>query len=349
MRGAPAELTERHRDVLRVIIQDYIASAEPVGSRSVARKYGFRLSPATIRNVMADLAECGYLAQPHTSAGRIPTDRGYRIYVDSLMDRCPLTRAQEGMIEKRFCHVQGEVGDLMREATKLLSGLSRSVGVVLAPRVDQLAVRRIEFVQQSAERILVILVTTSGQVHHKMVALDEVIPQEALNKMARLLNAMVEGMSLSRVRQLLVKKMAEEKAMYDELLRQALKLGQKSFAGEMEGEVYIDGTTNIMHEPEFADVEKMRAIFVAFEETSKLVRILDQCLGQQGLTIIIGSENVLREWQRLSLVMAPYYSGEQLLGTLGVIGPTRLDYDKIVPLVDFTARLVSRSLTEVAS
>jgi heat-inducible transcriptional repressor len=298
---------------------------------------------------MADLEELGYLAQPHTSAGRVPTDMGYRFYVDSLMDRRPLTRAQESMIERRFGIARGEVEELMREATQLLSGLSRSVGVVLAPRVDQWTVKRIEFVQVSAERVLVILVAASGQVHHRVITLDEVIPQEELNKIARLLNSMVEGMSLSRVRQLLVKKMAEEKAMYDALLRRALTLGQKSLGEEKEGEVYIGGTANIMHQPEFADVEKMRSIFTAFEEKSKLVKILDRCLSQQGLTIIIGSENVVREWQPLSVVTAPYCCGEHLLGTLGVIGPTRMDYGKIIPLVDFTARLLSQSLTEVAS
>lgn len=253
------------------------------------------------------------------------------------------------MIERRFRPVQGEVEDLMREATKLLSGLSRSVGLVLAPRVDQLAVKRIEFVHLSTERVLVILITTSGQVNHKIVILDDAIPQEELNKIARVLNNLVEGMSLSRVRQLLVKKMAEEKAMYDELLRRALELGQKSFAGETEGDVYIGGTANIMHQPEFADVEKMRSIFGAFEEKSKLLKILDQCLDQDGLTIVIGSENVVQEVQRLSLVTAPYWCAEHLLGTLGVIGPTRMEYSKIIPLVDFTAKLVSQHLTEVAS
>ncbi|MFQ5847083.1 MAG: heat-inducible transcriptional repressor HrcA [Candidatus Methylomirabilales bacterium] len=349
MHGTSAELTERQREVLRAIIQDYISSAEPVGSRSVARKYGFRLSAATIRNVMADLAELGYLSQPHPSAGRVPTDLGYRCYVDSLMDRRPLTRAEATMIERQFRPVRGEMEDLMREATRLLSALSRAVGVVLAPRVDQLAVKRIEFVHLSAERVLVILITTSGQVQHRVVILDEVILQEDLNKIARLLNSLVEGMSLSQVRQLLVKKMAEEKARYDELLHRALKLGRESFAGDMEGEVYIGGTANIMHQPEFADVEKMRAIFLAFEETSKLVKILDQCLAQEELTILIGSENVVRELQRVSLVTAPYWCGEHLLGTLGVIGPTRMEYGKIVSLVDFTANLVSRALTEVAS
>ncbi len=347
--GATAELTEREREVLRAIIHAYISSAEPVGSRSVARKYGFQLSPATIRNIMADLEERGYLDQPHTSAGRIPTDLGYRCYVDSLMSRRPLTRAEESVIERQFRPVQGEVEDLMREATKLLSGLSRSVGVVLGPRAEQLAVKRIEFVHLSGERVLVILITTSGQVQHKVIVLDEVIPQEELNRIARLLNTLVKGLSLSRVRQLLVKKMAEEKAMYDELLRRALTLGQKSFAGETEGEVYIGGTANIMEQPEFADIEKMRTIFAAFEEKSKLVKILDQCLTQEGLTIIIGSENAVRELQRVSLVVAPYWCGERLLGTVGVIGPTRMEYSRIIPLVDFTARLVSRHLTDVTS
>ena len=347
--GGTAELTERQREVLRAIIQDYILSAEPVGSRSVARKYGFRLSPASIRNIMSDLAELGYLAQPHTSAGRIPTDQGYRFYVDSLLERPVLSRAEESMIERRFRPVRGKAEELMREVTKLLSGLSRSVGVVLAPRVDQIPIKRVELVHHSGERILVILVHKSGHIHHKVVTLDEVIPQDELNKIAKLLNSLVEGVPLFRVRQLLVEKMAEEKAMYDALLRRALKVGQKSFVEPMEGEVYLDGTANMMEQPEFADIEKMRSIFGAFEEKSKLVKILDQCLAQEGPTTIIGSENVLREWQPLSLVTAPYWCGDDLLGTLGVIGPTRMEYSKIIPLVDFTAKLFSQYLTEEAS
>jgi heat-inducible transcriptional repressor len=268
--------------------------------------------------------------------------------VDSLLEHPMLTRAEESMIERRFRPVRGKEEDLIREVTKLLSGLSRSVGIVLAPRVDQIAIKRVEFVHVSADRILVILVTKSGHVHHKVVVLDEVIPQEELNKIAKLLNSLVEGLPLYRVRQLLVEKMAEEKAMYDALLRRALEVGRKSFVEPTEGEVYIDGTANMMQQPEFADVEKMRGIFVAFEEKSKLVKILDQCLAQEGLTTIIGSENVLREWQPLSVVTAPYWCGNDLLGTLGVIGPTRMEYNRIIPLVDFTAKLLSQYLTEVA-
>jgi len=343
IRTRPAELTERQRQVLRAVIQDYILAAEPVGSRRVARQYGFRLSPATIRNIMADLEELGYLAQPHTSAGRIPTDLGYRYYVDSLMDRRRLSRAEESMIEKRFRPARGEVEELMRETTRVLSSLSRSVGVVLAPRWDHLAVKRIEFVQLSGGRILVILIAKSSQVQHKVVTIDETIPKEELNRIARLLNELLEGLTLSQVRQLLVKKMSEEKALYDELLRKALTLSQKSLEA---GEVYIGGTTNIMGQPEFADIEKMRAIFAAFEEQSKLVKILDQCLAHEGLTITIGFENAILELQGMSLVTAPYWCGDELLGALGVIGPTRMEYSKIIPLVDFTAKLVSRYLTE---
>lgn len=344
--GAP-ELTERQREVLRAVIQDYIHTAEPVGSRRVARQYGFRFSPATIRNTMADLEELGYLTQPHTSAGRIPTDLGYRYYVDSLMDRRRLSRAEESMIEKRFRPAWGEVDELMRETTKILSSLSRSVGIVMAPKWDHLAVKRIEFVPLSGGRILVILIAKSGQVQHKVVTIDETIPQEELNGIARLLNELLEdGKTLSQVRQLLVKRMGEEKARYDALLRKALTLNQKSLE---EGGVYIGGTTNIMGQPEFADIEKMRAIFSAFEEQSKLVKILDQCLAHEGLTIIIGFEHAVLELQGLSLVTAPYWCGEELWGALGVIGPTRMEYSRIVPLVDFTARLVSRYLTEQAA
>ena len=340
------ELKERHREVLKAVIHDFIMNAEPVGSRTVSKKYNFNLSPATIRNIMADLEEAGYLNQPHTSAGRVPTDLGYRYYVDALMEPKRLTKFEEDRIERRVRALKSEMEELMRETSRILSHLSHCLGVVLAPRVDKTIFKRIEFIHLSGTRILVILVAESGFVQHKVVQIDEVIDQEELGKVSRYLNDLLQGLTLSQVRELIVAKMAEDRALYDQLLRRALKLGQRSFEEEVEGDLYIGGTANIVDQPEFADLKKMRTLFTAFEEKSKLVKILDECLSQGGLTIIIGSEHPFKEMRGFSLVTSPYKYGDYILGALGVMGPTRMEYGKIVSLVDFTAKLVSRLLTE---
>jgi heat-inducible transcriptional repressor len=340
--------TERHREVLRAIIRDYIATAEPVGSRAVSRRYAFNLSPATIRNIMADLEETGYLTQPHTSAGRVPTDQAYRYFVDSLIARRPLSRAEASRIEDRVRPVAGEVEELLRETSRALSLLSHHMGVVLAPRLEQTTFRGVECVPLAGSRVLVVLVAESGLVQHRVIPLDEAVGQDELDRISRLLTDMVSGLTLPQARELLVARMREEKALYDRLLQQALTLAHKTFEAEAgaEAEVYIGGAANIMREPEFADVEKMKGIFAAFEEKSKLVKILDACLAAEAVTVIIGKEHQIREMRGFSLVTSPYRRGDRALGTLGVIGPTRMEYARVISLVDYTARLISRLLSE---
>jgi heat-inducible transcriptional repressor len=294
---------------------------------------------------MADLEEMGFLAQPHTSAGRVPTDKGYRFYVDSLMERKRLTRMEESKIEQRMRLSQGKIEELMCEASRTLSVLSPYTGIVLAPKLAQNTLRRIEFIHLYRGRVLVVLVAESGLVQHKVVVMDKALTQEELDQISRYLNKIVSGLTLRQVREMLVAKMAEEKAQFDQLMHQALELGAKSIEGEGETEIYIGGAVNMAKQPEFADVEKMRAIFTAFEEKSKLVKILDQCLTAQDFKIIIGSENQVQEMQALSVIAAPYRFSEHVLGVLGVVGPTRMEYAKMVTLVEFTAKLISRLLT----
>lgn len=339
-------LSERYREVLKAVIQDYIATAEPVGSRTISRKYGFSMSPATIRNVTADLEEMGYLAQPHTSAGRVPTDRGYRFYVDTLMEPRQLTRAEAQRIEQRFAPSSGEVEALIREAGRVLSMFSHYVAVALAPKLEAKTLRRVEFIPLHKERILAVLVADPGLVQHRVLTLDEVIAPEELEAITRYLNALLGGMTLAQIRDYLVAKMAEEKALYDRMMERALRVGVQAFQEEERPEdVYVGGAANIAREPEFADVGKMQAIFSAFEEKSKLVKILNACLTPQQTTIIIGSEGPVRELQDLSLIASPYRSGGGVLGVLGVVGPTRMPYARVVSLVDYTAKVVSRFLS----
>ena len=342
-------MNDRHQGVLRAIVQDYIRTAEPVGSRTLSRKYGFSLSPATIRTIMSDLEESGYVAQPHTSAGRVPTDKGYRLYVDNLMDRAPLSREEVERIEQRVGPSAAEADDLLREAGKLLFALSPYVAVALAPRLQDSRFQRVEFVSLARDRVLVILLADSGLVHHKTIMVEEVVTQDDLDRMARYLSDLLKGRTLHEVRDLLVSQMAEEKALYDRLLAQALRLGAQALAGDTEADVYVAGAARIADQPEFADIQRMKSLYTAFEEKSKLVILLSECLRGGGCRIFIGSEIPVQDIQDLSVVASPYRRQGQILGVLGVLGPTRMDYGRTVALVETTANLLSRSLSEQAA
>jgi heat-inducible transcriptional repressor len=342
-------MNDRHQGVLRAIVQDYIRTAEPVGSRTLSRKYGFSLSPATIRTIMSDLEESGYVAQPHTSAGRVPTDKGYRLYVDNLMDRAPLSREEVERIEQRVGPSAAEADDLLREAGKLLFALSPYVAVALAPRLQDSRFQRVEFVSLARDRVLVILLADSGLVHHKTIMVEEAVTQDDLDRMARYLSDLLKGRTLHEVRDLLVAQMAEEKALYDRLLAQALRLGAQALAGDTEADVYVAGAARIADQPEFADIQRMKSLYTAFEEKSKLVILLSECLRGGGCRVFIGSEIPVQDIQDLSVVASPYRRQGQILGVLGVLGPTRMDYGRTVALVETTANLLSRSLSEQAA
>jgi heat-inducible transcriptional repressor len=342
-------MNARHQGILRAIVQDYIRTAEPVGSRTISRKYGFSLSPATIRTIMADLEELGYVTQPHTSAGRVPTDKGYRLYVDNLMDRLPLSAEEVERIEQRVNAPVAEVDDLSREAGKLLSALSPYVAITLAARLQDNRFQRAELVSLARDRVLVILLSSTGLIHHKTVVLDEPVTQDDLDRMARYLSDLLKGRTLGEVRDLLMSQMAEEKALYDRLLAQALRLGAQALAGEAETDVYVAGASRMADQPEFADVHKMKALYAAFEEKSKLVMLLGECLRGEGCRIFIGSEIPLDDIREVSVVASPYGRQGQVLGVLAVVGPTRMDYGRTVALVETTARLLNRSLSEQAA
>jgi heat-inducible transcriptional repressor len=342
-------LSSRQQRVLRAIVVDYVRTAEPVGSRTISRMHGFSVSPATIRTIMADLEEMGYVAQPHTSAGRIPTDKGYRLYVDALMDRPRLSRAEVQRIEERVGPTMGEVGEILQETGKLLSALSPYVAVVLAPRLDRSRFRRVDFVSLARDQVMVILLADTDLVHHKVVSLDEAMTQEELDRIARYLTDLLQDHTLRELRDLLLAQMAEEKAQYDRMLARALRFGAKALEAETEADVFVAGAAHIADQPEFADIVKMKALFTAFEEKSKLVKILNDCLTGEDFKIFIGSEIPVRDIQGLSVIASPYRRGDRLLGVLGVLGPTRMDYGRAVALVETTAKLLSRALTERAA
>ena len=338
------ELNERSRRILEAIVEDYIDSAEPVGSRSVTRRHQMGLSPATVRNVMADLEEMGYIVSPHTSAGRVPTDKGYRFYVDSLLQVRPLSSPERENLE-RYYRPQGQrMDELLREAGKALSTLSHYTGIVTAPRFTATIFRHIEFVRLSQGRILVVFVSQAGLIQNKIIETEEALSQSDLEQITNYLNRTLGGLSIDQIRDRIVTEMAQEKALYDQLLRQALTLSQQALADEVGTQVYIEGTANILEQPEFADIERMKRLFRAFEQKSQLVDLLDRSRQALGVQIFIGSETPFAEIAGCSLVSASYATRQGTIGSLGVIGPSRMPYSQVIPIVDYTARLVGRLL-----
>jgi heat-inducible transcriptional repressor len=344
------ELNDRDRLILRAVIQDYITTAEPVGSRILSKKHNLNLSPATIRNVMRDLEDQGLLRQPHASAGRVPTDQGLRYYVDSILEVRGLTELEERAIISEFAGLSADAEQLIRRTSRILSSVSRHLGVVAAPKYSQMILRQIQFIRVDRRRLLVILVGRNGMIQNRIVDLGEDMEaaglrQEQLDGFNRRLNDILEGLTISEIKARLVAEMREEKNRFDQMYSRALALSQKVFAQDPDTEkVFIDGQVNLLDYPEFADVEAMKAIFKTFEDKSILVRLLDDTLNASGVRIFIGSEHELSEMEGLTLIASRYSHGARPLGVLGVIGPTRLDYSQIIPVVDFTANLVGKIL-----
>jgi heat-inducible transcriptional repressor len=338
---------ERSRRVLEAVILEYIKGGVPVGSRAIAKRYGLSVSPATIRNVMADLEELGLLYQPHTSAGRVPTELGLRVYIDAILKIQQLSIADREQIRRSYRGGASRVEGLLQETSKVLSSFSRQAGLVLTPRLSHTVFKRIEFVRLRTSMVMTILVSQAGIVHNTVFEIKEDISQEELDKYGRYLNDMLQDLALHQVKARLLEEMKKEKVLFDRLLSKALELSQKALQENIENsELYIGGRTNLLDNPEFADVEQMRRIFNAFEEKSKIIDLLDKSMSAGGVNIFIGSESELLDMESVSFITSPYASGDEVLGTLGVIGPTRMDYSRIIPLVDYTAKLLSKMLEE---
>jgi heat-inducible transcriptional repressor len=337
-------LDDRRRDVLRTLIHLHIETGEPVGSESLSRALHRGLSPATLRNVMADLEALGYLDHPHTSAGRVPTDEGYRFYVDSLMGLQPLAQGERDAIDAELLARDGSAQQTMERASQVLSRLSRHVGFVLAPDIARTSFRHVDLVPLAYPRVLVVMVSASGLVTHKVIEFPEPLRPEELQECANYLNAHFAGMSLAEIRSRLLELMGEEKALYDSLLQKVVTLGGQAFDLDGASSVYLDGASNMLARPELADLERMKAIFKTFEEKGRLVKILNECLSGEGIRVLIGHENPEPDLRDLSLVSARCrVEGEEGLG-LGVLGSTRMEYAHVVSLVDHVARAVSEVL-----
>lgn len=347
--GKSPNLSDREKEILSSVIDAYISSGKPVGSRALSRKTQNKLSAATIRNIMADLEEMGFLTHPHTSAGRIPTDEGYRFYVDHLMVSSKLEKAEEDLISSRLLNMESH-DSVMERLSDAISQASDNLGFVISPSLDQNHLKHIEFILMGENKILVIFVSRSGLVQNRIIQVDEHFSQSDLDQTAGYLNEKYAGQSLFAIRNDLLRKMSEEKALYDRILKNAMLLCNCGLIDEVSGQnvdIYLDGTSNLLSKPEFADAERLRNLFQTFEEKGKLVKLLNACINSrpgEGVKIIIGSEILVPEMKDYTLISAPLLRDAPQLGSVGILGPTRLEYARAISLVDYVARLFGQIL-----
>lgn len=338
-------LNDRSRAILRQVVSHYISSGGPVGSRSVARRHAEQLSSATIRNVMSDLEEMGYLQQPHTSAGRVPTDKGYRFFVDQLVQ--PYSLPEDPGFLDQYVKSNSTLEGVLANACENLSKNSNQTGLVMLPGFSQMLFRHIEFVRVGKNEMLAAFISEMGILQNKIIPIEGEMTQEKLSSISKYLNEEFSGKSLKTIQHELVFRIKSEREHYDQLMNKAVELWSKTFSEEDKiGELLVDGATNFLDHPDFAvDLEKMKAIIKTIEDKTKLVKLLDTCLKQDGMTVIIGEESHDEDIQGCSLVAENYRLGGQKMGTMAVFGPKRMDYERVIAVVNHTAKTVSKLLS----
>lgn len=337
------DLEERNKRVLQAVIDSYIATGSPVASGVLVKRFDFGVSSATLRNIMAELEELGYLTHPHTSAGRIPTDLGYRYYIDSLISIDSDADEFGDQLRQAPSLQENDLHDLMEEASRFLATLSHCAGVVVAPTEPEVNYKHIEFVRLRGKQVLIIFVTETGIVQNKLIELDESIRQQDLNIFSSYLDDALQHSTLGGIRQMLTEQLAEEKRLFLKLMDETYQASQDVQERENE-KIYIGGASQMLENPEFDTVEKMKSLLKAFEDKYKLLRLLDRSVAAHGIKVFIGSENPY--FEGCSMVVGSYKAGPNVVGTLGVIGPTRMQYKQVIHVVDYTSKLLSKLLAE---
>ena len=342
--GQPA-LNERTQHLLKALVERYIRDGQPVGSRTLARDAGLDLSPATVRNVMADLEELGYLRAPHTSAGRVPTARGYRLFIDALLRVRPLDQQEVETLRRRIDQPVQSGAELARSVSDLLSGVTHLAGVVMLPRRNVVTLRHVEFLPLSEKRVLVILVLNAQEVQNRIIQTQRPYSAVELQQAANYLNAQFAGQDIQQVRGVLLSELREAHNCLDRLMQTVMEMAEQTFESAPNGEDYVvAGQTHLMQCTDLSDLDKLRQLFEAFNHKRDLLNLFDQCLHAEGVQIFVGEESGFEVLEGCSVVTAPYSVEGQVLGVLGVIGPTRLNYARVIPVVDYTARVVGRVL-----
>jgi heat-inducible transcriptional repressor len=339
-------LTERAQHLLRVLVETYIRDGQPVGSRALSRESGLSLSSATIRNVMADLEELGFVASPHTSAGRIPTDKGYRFFVDTLLRVRPLDDVAASEIRRQLDANHDSSNALVAAASQLLSNVTQLAGVVTLPRAETASISQIEFVGLSEQRVLVILVFDDREVQNRIIQPERPFTPEELRRASSFLNEYFRGRTVVEVRQEILRQLKEAHESMNSAMIDAITVAQQVFEPRADAglQYVIAGETKLMGAGELSSVERLRRLFEAFNEKRDFLHLLDHSLHADGVQIFIGQESGYQILDDCSVITAPYSSGNEVVGVLGVIGPTRMAYQRVIPIVDLTARLLGAAL-----
>lgn len=343
------QLTTRDREILKDVILTYILSAEPVSSRSVSKHGKLGLSAATIRNVMSDLEEWGYLMQPHTSAGRVPTASAYHLFIGSMMEARAVPARERRYIQENLKGGAADAEQLMGTASHLLAELSSQVGIVVSPAMGETVLQAVDFIPISARKVLCVVVSSTGFIDNKVIETEEEMPREELVRISNYLTENFAGHTLREIRERLLRMMGEERAQMDTVLARTIELARSGFAVDEAPGVVVDGTSMLLSKPELSDVQRVRRMFEAFADKARLVKILNQCIQGGGVRVLIGEDSELTSELDFSVVAAPYSVGERPLGTLGIVGPSRMDYEAIIPLVSFLRATLSRALADTFS
>ncbi len=340
------QLSDRARQLLKTLVETHISEGQPVGSRTLARASGLNISPATVRNIMADLEDMGLITSPHTSAGRVPTEAGYRLFVDSLLQVEPLNEDVIEQFSARFRQAT-DTHALVQSASSLLSGITRLAGVVTLPRRQHNPIRQIEFMPLSDQRVLAVLVMESHEVQNRILKLERDYSRPELEKAANFLTEQFSGMDIDEARGRLSAELRKMRSSLNELMESVIALGEQALSGEEQGgkeDYVLAGETHLMDYAELSDMEKLRRLFEAFNEKRDILHILDRCVDAEGVQIFVGHESGYSVLDECSVVSAPYSVKGEIIGVLGVIGPTRMPYDQVIPVVDITARLLGAAL-----
>lgn len=335
------QLSQRARSILLACVTEYIETGTPVGSRTLSKRYGLDLSAASIRNVLSDLEEAGLLYQPHTSAGRIPTDRAIRLFIDMLMELKTVSISDRQQLNARVAEIYASSHDPLADSGKLLSQLSGGAAVV-ARQTKARTLTQLRFITTRPNQLLAVLVFQDGTVENRFVNVEEPLVGGELEKVHNLLSDVIEGRTLGEVRELFARRLADDRLLYDKLRHRAFDLGHKAVSDVADrSEMRIEGQQKLIELPEYGDVDRLKRLVVALDEREEILGLLDKTLASGAITVFIGSETGELGSGQLSLVMAPYTENGQPAGAVGVLGPTRMDYAKVVPLVDAAAAAVS--------
>ncbi len=336
-------ISDRKKEILKQVVASYIETAEPVGSRIIAKRSNLGLSSATIRNCMADLEEAGLLFQPHTSAGRLPTEEGLKYFVENLMDKVPLSWGEQVAIEKEMLQEVDDFSETLKKAAGLLAALTGYAAVVSSPNELNEKLKFIEFINIRPKVILVVMVTASGTIKNQLIKTKRDIKQATLERFSKKINGLIKDHTLQEIRQKLIESMQEDKRLFENLLVQIVPDTNEH---QFRGELYIDGKLNLLDEPEFSHIPKLKSLLEALEEKHLLLKLLERCIVGDELKILIGSE-VNTGVRECGMVVAPYEKEDQPVGSLGVLGPMRMNYPKVVSIVEYIAAILSDRVREI--